>query len=335
METNTIKKITINDVARELGVSKTTVSRAISGKGRIGDKTRQRVIDYIEEHNYTPNAMAKGLAQSRTYNIGLVMPQDLMYADIPFFPRALKGISEVAASEEYDVILTLVDGNDLSQLERVLAHHKVDGLILMRTLQKDPPAQLLKQSGYPFVALGQSEDADIYQVDNDHTDACRELTSILLMKGLKKIAVVTGDMNFMINRRRLEGFYQAHEQLGIPVDESLVFTNVDGPAMAARITDTILMRNAGCIIGTDDLLTSGIIDKLEEEDVYIPEDMRIASFYDSQLLSTAKVAVTCIRFDVEELGREVCRVLLRRINGEEVAHSTRLSYEVTLRESTK
>ena len=193
------KKLTMDDVAKELGVSKTTVSRAVSGKGRIGEQTRQRVLEYIAQHNYKPNVMAKGLANNRTYNIGMVLQADLLSSDLPFFPKALKGISEVAAKEEYDVIMTLVDTNDLSRLVRVIENHKVDGLILMRTLQDDKPAEMLKKSDIPFVTMGLSDDLGIYQVDNDHVDACRELTSILLLKGLKKIAVVSGDMNHVIN----------------------------------------------------------------------------------------------------------------------------------------
>ena len=86
------KDITIADVAEALGVSKTTVSRAISGKGRIGKETRKRVLEYIEEHDYKPNAIAKGLAQSKTYNICVVMPRDYEVVDWNFFQRCLFGI---------------------------------------------------------------------------------------------------------------------------------------------------------------------------------------------------------------------------------------------------
>lgn len=330
-----IKKLTMDDVAKELGVSKTTVSRAVSGKGRIGEETRKRVLDYIALHNYKPNAIAMGLAKNRTYNIGLVLPQDLLSQDLPFFPKALRGISEMAAEEEYDVILTLTDSKDLLSLERVIENRKVDGLILMRTLQDDKPARMLKESGLPFVAIGMSDDPQIYQVDNDHVEACRELTGILLLKGLKKIAVVAGNMNYVINRKRLEGFYRAHEDLGMEADPSLVFTDVESSMFVSRVTDMILMRNVNCIIGADDLITSQILQELEAEDVFIPQDMRLASFHYSQLLASAKAGITAIKFDNEELGREACRVLLRRIQGEDVPYVTKLSYEVTLRESTK
>ncbi|MDE6887170.1 MAG: LacI family transcriptional regulator [Eubacterium sp.] len=329
------KKLTMDDVAKALGVSKTTVSRAVSGKGRIGEQTRQKVLEYIAQHNYKPNVMAKGLANKRTYNIGMVLQADLLSSDLPFFPKALKGISEAAAKEAYDVILTLVDTNDLSRLARVIEDQKVDGLILMRTLQDDKPAEMLKKSGLPFVAMGMTDDPYVCQVDHDHVEACRELTGILLMKGLKKIALIVGDMNHVINKKRLEGFCAAHKELGFALDESLIFMDVDSQLLADRVTDMILMRGVSCMIGADDLLASQVLNRLEEEGVQIPREMRLASFHDSQLLKSAGTGITAIRFHTEELGREACRVLLRQINGEEVPHLTKLSYEVAIRGSTK
>lgn len=82
--------ITISDVAEALGVSKTTVSRAISGKGRIGEATRQKVLAYIEEHDYKPNVIARGLAQSKTFNLCVVMPEDYALVDLPFFRKSLQ-----------------------------------------------------------------------------------------------------------------------------------------------------------------------------------------------------------------------------------------------------
>ena len=86
-------KMTIADVAEALNISKTTVSRAISGKGRIGAETRRKVMEYIEKHNYKPSVIAKGLAQSKSYNIGWVMPSDYSVVDLPFFQKCLMAVS--------------------------------------------------------------------------------------------------------------------------------------------------------------------------------------------------------------------------------------------------
>ena len=84
METEEKKVYTIDDIARELGVSKTTVSRAISGKGRIGQATRERVLEFIEKHDYRPNVMAKGLAQKKTFNLALLLPKDYAVTEFLF-----------------------------------------------------------------------------------------------------------------------------------------------------------------------------------------------------------------------------------------------------------
>ena len=124
MEQENEKKITITDVAEALGVSKTTVSRAISGKGRIGEETRQRVLSYIQEHHYKPNVLAKGLAKLKTYNIGIMLPEDYTVVDLPFFQNCLLGIEETAVSVDYDILLTMGRENDCSPLKRMVESHR-------------------------------------------------------------------------------------------------------------------------------------------------------------------------------------------------------------------
>ena len=169
------RNLTIADVAEALGVSKTTVSRAISGKGRIGVATRDRVLKYIEEHDYKPNVIAKGLAQSKTYNLCVVMPADYAVVDLTFFQECLLGIQEV------------------------------DGVILMRTFVEDKQIEYLQSRNVLFVTIGSTNYKDVIQVDHNHKSACKELTSIILMKGMKKIALIGGDENHVVTQSRLRG----------------------------------------------------------------------------------------------------------------------------------
>ena len=147
------EKITIDDVARALGISKTTVSRAISGKGRVGSSTRDKVMEFIEKYNYRPNVSAKALASQRTYNIGVVWPDDYNAVDLPFFQRCMIGMNEVTAGNGVDIIVSLINGDDISGLKRLVENRKVDGIILTRTLVDDIPAAYLKKSGLPFVVV--------------------------------------------------------------------------------------------------------------------------------------------------------------------------------------
>ena len=170
------KKLTISDVAEHLGISKTTVSRAISGKGRVSEETKRRVQMYIDQMDYKPNVIAKGLAQSKTYNIAVMLPMDCDMQELPFFQNCMCGICDAAAKREYDVLAIYTSGGGLGGLERIVSNHKVDGVVLSRTLVEDAAADYLKKRNVPVVAVGSSADVSLVQVDHDHRSACQELT---------------------------------------------------------------------------------------------------------------------------------------------------------------
>lgn len=328
------KNITITDVAEALGVSKTTVSRAISGKGRIGEETKQRVLEYIEANNYTPNVIAKSLAQSKTYNICVVMPGNYALMDLPFFQEALLGIQEIAGISEYDILLCISREDDISSLERIVANRKVDGVILLRTFEEDQQISLLKEKNIPFVATGSSSYKGVTQVDHDHENACRELTSVLLMNN-KKIALLGGNEKIVVNRRRLRGFKEAFAMAGKEVDESLLFLNLESRTDMNGAVEEALERNADCILAMDDGICAQVIRKLRHAHITIPTDVKVASFYNSLLLENNTPAITALEFDARELGVMACKNLLSQIDEEEVPSKMLLSYEVVLKESTK
>ncbi|MGN0376240.1 MAG: LacI family DNA-binding transcriptional regulator [Suilimivivens sp.] len=329
------KKMTIDDIARDLGISKTTVSRAISGKGRIGQETRERVLRYIDEYNYRPSAIAKGLAQSKTFNIALVMPGDYSNSDLPFFQKCMWGISTMASRMDYDVIISMVEEGDISQLVRMIDHHKVDGAILSRTLENDESAAYLLANNVPFVTVGSSDEDAIVQVDNDHFGACKELTSILLHKGIRKMALIGGNTGFIVNQKRLLGFREAFMQAGIPIDNSLLYLDIENMGRIENIVEEILAKKAECIMCMDDSICSCVLNKLNQDHIRIPEEIKVASFYSSSFLEQHQPAITELKFDVAELGMVCCSTLLDYIDKKDIKRKTLLGYEVLMKESTK
>ncbi len=328
-------KITIDDIARALGISKTTVSRAISGKGRVGEDTKKRVMDYIEEHNYRPNMMARALAEQKTYNIGVVWPDDYNAVDLPFFQRCINGMSEVTSGYGYDILVTLVNGDDISGLRRIIANHKVDGIILTRTLVDDRQARFLKESRIPFVTVGKSMEEDVICVDNDNFSACRELTSILIAKGMKRLALIGGSTEHIITRTRQEGFTRAFTDMGLTPDPSLICLDVENKSRVASILKDLVKRDVDGIICMDDNLAGEVLARCRDEHIRIPEDIKLASFYNSSLLEGAVPSITSLNFDDRNLGAVAARTLLDIIDGEEVTGTVLRSYEVILKESTK
>ncbi|MBQ9590656.1 MAG: LacI family DNA-binding transcriptional regulator [Butyrivibrio sp.] len=328
-------KITIDDVAKALGISKTTVSRAISGKGRVGDSTKARVMEFIEKHNYRPNVMARALAKQRTYNIGVVWPDDYDASDLPFFQRCMMGMSEVTSSFGYDIIVSLIAGGDITGLKRIVENHKVDGMVLTRTLVNDAPAKYLKECGLPFVAIGKTVEPDIVSVDNDNFGACKELTSILLAKGHKKLALIGGSTNHIITQTRYEGFAAAFDELGVELDKSLIYLDIDSNIRIKGILKDLLRKNVDGVICMDDSLAGELLARCRDERVKIPDDLRVASFYNSSLLESTVPSVTSLNFNDKNLGAVAARTLLSMIDGDQVQNQMLKNYEVVLKESTK
>ena len=305
------KKLTIDDIAQELNISKTTVSRAISGKGRISDKTREMVKAFIAENDYKPNAIARGLAKNKTYNIGFAVPGDYGLVDLPFFQNCLWGICNYAAGRDYDVVISMVRENDISQLERLINNNKVDGVIIGRTYENDLAENFLRDRGIPFVTIGSSRNEEVVQVDNDHVNACKELTKVLIGKGLKNLALIGSSLGYIVNSNRLKGFMEAHEESGITANK------VD------------------CIICMDDAICAYVLNRLKALKVSVPADVKVASFYNSSTLEYNEPAITSLNFDVRELGMESAKMLLKCINNTLESNKLLLGFEVVLKESTK
>ncbi|SFU31330.1 LacI family DNA-binding transcriptional regulator [Butyrivibrio sp. INlla21] len=335
------KKITISDIAKALGISKTTVSRAISGKGRIGSGTKDRVMDYVEKNNYEPNMMAKALAGQRyserqhTHNLAVVWPDDYSAMEIPFFQKLIVGIAEIAANYGYDVMLTMAANDNITGLKRIIENHKVDGAILTRTLVDDVALVYLKERGVPFVVVGSTGYQDILWVDNDNYDACVELIEYILGKGLKRLALIGGSKNHIITRTRFKAFKDAHEKHDIKIDEGLVYLDIENTQKLDDAIKDILSKDVEGIICMDDGFVGEVLTKCAEAGVRIPEDIKIASFYDSTFLENSRPPVTALRFNDRNLGAVTASSLIRSIEGETVPSQRLKNHEIMLRKSTE
>lgn len=329
------KKITITDVAEALQISKTTVSRAISGNGRISEETRKKVLDYIEEKDYKPNFIAKSLAQSKTYNIAMVIPGDCDLVEMPFFQHSMQGICEEAFKKGYDVMLVTMKEGDLSNLIRVIDHHKVDGVILSRSFVKDKAAVLLLEKEIPFVLMGTSKQEGILQVDNNHEEACRALVENMMENGIGRIGLIGGDTDFVVNRARLRGFKKAYRQEKRELEKGLVYDNCESYLQVERAVVALCEKNAECIVCMDDRICSQVLQVLDKKKIAVPSQMKVASFYDSTLLKNHEPAITSLRFDDKALGRLTCSVLIDRLQGKEVTSRNLLGFEIVYRKSTE
>lgn len=329
------KMKTIHDVARELGVSASTVSRAISGKGRIGEATRERVLAYIDASGYYPNAAAQSLAQAKTNNIAIILPEVNTLVDMPFFHTCMYAAQEIAQANDYDILISVTSGKDTSTLERLILNRKVDGMILTRTYENDCFVPLLKAKQMPFVTIGQLEDEETVQVDNDNTGACTELTAVLLSKGIGRIAYLGGSMEQMVNKCRYRGYLNAYEKAGEKPEPDIIYTDLGSKVMIGKAVEELLQKKVECMLCQDDFICDEVVHLLADRGVEIPKQIKVASCHYSRVLDNYPVTITSLKFDITQLGRTACRTLLDIIEGKETPKKILLDYEVCLKESTK
>lgn len=306
---------TMDDIAKELNVSKATISRAISGKGRIGKETKERILHFIKETGYKPNATARCLASSKTYNIGVVVPYMASYAEAPFFKDCLLGVTEAAVKNEYDTVLAILPRGDLVPLRRIVEDKKVDGLVLTRVA---PPevSLYLKNRGMPFILIGTDEDKNNLQIDSKQQEACKSLISNILNKSFTKIAFFADSEDLEIEQTRYKGYELAFEEKNLELNKSLIF--FDAKKNIEQCLTLALKKKVDCIACSDDLICAEVLELLEKRNICIPNDVQVVSFFDSEKLENNAPSITAVHIDAKAMCFQAGKLLIDYINGEDV-----------------
>ena len=330
------KKIyTLNDIAKELGVNKATVSKAISGKGNLSAQTRARILAFIDQCGYRPNAVAQSLAKNQTYNIGLMMPDYVGVLDEAFFRECLRGVCKIASNNGYDVLMVMDSERPVEHVARLIENRKIDGVIAMRSLVNSPVVGFLKEKQVPFAIIGPTSDKEVLNVDNGNRGACRDMTACLIAQGVRRMALIGGDDNNCVTHSRMKGFWDACDQAGLNRNWQMVFLNVIRDNRLTEVMDAVLAQKAECIVCMDDYICNMVLIHLRTSGVEVPRDVKVVSFYDSILLENNIPSVTSLHFDAAALGRAACQKLIDRLRGEPANDFALPGYQIILRDSTK
>ncbi len=329
------KNITINDIADDLGVSKTTISRAISGKGRIGNAMREKVLSYIEVHGYRPNLIAKSLAVSKTFNIAVALPTDTEVNEIPFFQTCLQSITNTVTGRDYDVVISVMSSQDITGLKRLILNQKVDGVILTRLLTDDRAVAFLQEEDIPFVVIGTSSDPSIIQIDSDHLSGCREVTAHVLENSRGNVILLAGDGEHHVNKDRYAGFASALADAGMKEEDVSVIWNLKGNEQIEKIMGEVMKKKPDCLVCMDDVICGFVLAWLQKNRFEVPRDVKIASFHDSAAMEHHNPPVTALHIHVQELGASAGTILLDAIEGKDVPYKNRVGYEFIIRGSTR
>lgn len=327
------RKVNISKIAKDLGISVSTVSRALSGNGRISKMTRQRITEYLSENELVPNTREKRYIDTVTKMISVVLTEEEYLTEMYFFYSIFFSVYDYFSIREYQVNLIKVSGTDISDLVNAVEAHVMDGVILTR-ISGNNAADYLKKRGVPFVVLESCEDPSVLQADVDYENASSEITNALIRKGFHKLVVMCGSRDNQINERKLKGILNAHVQNYMVLDRSFIFYDTEYENVAEMVLEKVLSAGMDCILCMDDYICMIILKVIKKMKLDVPADIRIASLYGSALLEAWYPSVSCIRFDVEQLGKEASRMLYIYLTEHKYLSKIVLGYELQMKDST-
>ncbi|AHC15545.1 LacI family DNA-binding transcriptional regulator [Salinispira pacifica] len=307
-------KITIQDIAREAGVSKGTVSKVLNNRAGIGKETRERILSIIKQRGYTPDYSAQALAYSRTRSIGVLIPHRADNSvNGAYWAHMLAVISREAAARDYWIqLLTEAHEGMLGELvDRVISNRKVDGLIISAELLDEQAMERLEGAEIPYVMLGRREGYERWFVDIRNYEAAARMTEHILSAGCRSPAIICGPDSYPHYRSRKAGFLDRLEKSGIN-GHAVSVSELDELSAAESIR-LMLHKNPGIdslfIAGGGNLLFSSLR-ALEDE----PEPhRRLCVFDDFPYNEFIRGGLTALRQPVDAMGGELIRILLKRL----------------------
>lgn len=327
------KKVNVTQVARELNLSVSTVSRAISGNGRISPATRKRVEEYLQTRELVLNTREKRYTDIVTKTISVVLPGEKDFASMPYFFNIFLSVYDYFSIRGYQVNLIRIMPNDISNLVKAVEDHAMDGVILSRMVDNNDEIVYLKKMGVPFVVVGPYDDRSVLRVDNDNENACYEITNSILHKGLNRIAVMCANRGHQINKIRLNGIIRAHVENHMLLDREFVFYDTDSSYIAEMAVETTMAAHMDCIICMDDNICIGILKILRKKGIEVPDDIKLVSLHNSPILDDWYPPISCISIDVDELGMEAARILYEYLTKANKSSWSILGYEIKMKDS--
>lgn len=322
---NGAKRVTINDLARALGLAKGTVSRALNGYPDIAETTRNRVTRAAEKMGYRPLAQAQAIRTGRARSLGLVLNTGSRDAHKPFLLDFLDGISRVASDESWTLSVAIADGIDeeLTTMSRLIDERKVDGFILPRAMWDDARAALCLARSVPFILFGRTRDPEgCAWFDVLGEDAIRAAVARLAGFGHRRIGFINGSLRYTYGHLRLEAFNAAMADAGLQVDEEIIASEVlsisEGEA-AGRVVLAALSPPTAIVCATD-LAAIGLYQAAPAMDRKIGHDLAVISYDGLPEAANMQPPLTTYSVDTRAAGERLAKMLIARIRGAEPEH---------------
>lgn len=312
-------ELTIKDIAKLAGVSQATVSRVLNNSAPVKEETKKRIEQIIKEHNYIPNAVARGLSKNETNTIGIIIPD----ISNPFFCEVIKGISFESDKNNLNMILCDTNENQQKEIDFLsgLKKEKLKGIIIT-------PVSDTNEFNSDYTNLLESMNVPITLVDRDvkysnfdgvfidNIKGSFDATTALIHEGHNEIAIIAGPVTSKPGRDRLRGYKKAHMMNNLPINEDLIFYGdyslQSGYENVKKILDSKL--NPTAIFSCNNLMTLGVLKALRELHLKVPQDIALIGFDDIEVIDILGLDVSSVSRPTYEMGKIAMEILLQQIN---------------------
>ena len=314
------RKVTLKQIAKELDVSISTVSKSLRNSSEIGEETRLKVQAFAKFYNYKPNNIALSLKNRKTKSIGIIIPEIVHY----FFSTVIDGIEQVANENGYSVVICLSgDSFDKEVLNmEMLANGSIDGFIM--SLSKETQykgdfhhiTEVINQ-GMPVVMFDRvTNDILCDKVIIDDKAAAYEAVQSLIDNGRKKIALVTTVDYVSVGKLRTDGYEKALLDNGLPFNEDLIIKIEDVDTCEITISQLLHDRAFDAVFAVNELFAVTIIKTASKMGLKIPEDLAVIAFTDGIISKYSSPSITTVSQSGKKMGNKAAKMLIERLEAE-------------------
>lgn len=320
------RKVTLKQIAKELDVSISTVSKSLRDSSEISEDTRIKVKAFAKLYNYRPNLIALSLKNRKTKTIGIIIPEIIHH----FFATVISGIEHVANAQGYNVIVCLSDESfdkEVINME-MLANGSIDGFIMSmskETQQKKDYHHITEviNQGMPVVMFDRvSDDIPGDKVIIDDSLAAYDAVEYLIEKGFKNIALISTVDYVSVGKLRTQGYRKALKHNKIPIDENLILKIEDIEHCAEEITQLIKNNKIDAIFAVNELFAVTAIKAANKLGLIIPKDISIIGFTDGIISQYSSPSITTVSQNGIKMGNIAAKLLIDRLEAEEEEEET-------------
>ena len=330
--------LTLEDIAREAGVSRSTVSRVVNEHPNVRPDVRKRVNKVIQATGYHPNAAARTLVSQRSWMIGLVIPRSMtsFFTD-PYFPHLTQGITSACNQNNYTLALFVIGSKEDEEktFPRISRKGLLDGIILQSGILGDQLFERLVASNMPMVVAGRPHHQNgISYVDVDNVDAAYNAVNHLVKLGNTRVATITGPNMRCESIDRRDGYLMALRKNGLPLEDALIvesdFTGAGGYTAMQKL---LPLKPQAVFVQSDDMAI-GAIRAVTDAGFRVPEDIAFVGFDDLPTTAHSGINLTTVRQPIIQFGTKTVEVLIDLIeNGVKPARRLIMDTELIIRDT--